>query len=154
VHLRDPRGTLALVTSPEAFFALVERHVTPPMLDAGYTRIGEFDQVADGREQGPLLAVRRRWLTPGRWFSGSFPLRAAGPRGRELVVGYEGYDEEGDDERWVRYRPDCHELDLTDWRGELLGRADRGPWVDRDVPTTEELERRLRVLGDAIASSR
>jgi len=145
------------VTSPDAFFALVECHVTPPMLDAGYTEIGEYDEVTDGREQGPLVAGGPRWFAPWRRVSGSFPLpspRVGGSGGRVLQVGYEGYDEEGvDDERWVRYHPERRELDLTDWREELEGHADWDLWADSDVPTDEELERRVRLLGVAIASS-
>lgn len=67
-----------------------------------------------------------------------------------LTVGYEGRGE--DDEKWLHYYPDSHELDIRDWTDALVGHADWDVWHDLDVTGAGELERRLHVLGRAIRS--
>ena len=67
-----------------------------------------------------------------------------------LTVGYEGRGE--DDEKWLHYYPDSHELDIRDWTDALVGHADWDVWHDPDVTEAGELERRVHVLGRAIRS--
>jgi hypothetical protein len=144
------------VTSPEAFFTLVDRHVTGPMAAADYAKIGEYDEVTDAARAVPLVAARSQWLAAKPWFRNSrlpflLSRRPKGPKERVLRVGYEGFDEDGeDDEKWLDYFPGTEELDLVCWREELDGRADWDVWNDRAVPNTEELERRLRVVRAAM----
>lgn len=141
------------MTSSEEFFALVRRHVTGPMTDAGYAEIGEYDEVSNAARGVPLVAPRRSWLgssrSSGRWRHPSSWAR--GTKERALRVGYEGSNENGDDdEKWVSYFPDTGELDVKDWSDELLPLADWDVWTEQAVPSPEDLERRLRVLGAAI----
>ena len=144
------------MTSSEAFFALVRRHVTGPMNHADYAEIGEYDEVTDGARGVPLVAPHWPWLGSSRWFaSRRSPFSSARnqkrPKERALRVGYEGSTEDGDDdEKWISYFPDTRELDVRDWSEELRPLADWDVWTDQAVPTTEDLERRLRVLGTAI----
>lgn len=140
---------------PEEFFALVDRHLTPPMADAGYTKIGDFDQVTVGARPTPLRAVRPRRLAPRRWHRLFALPRLRGPRGRGaaehvLTVGYEGDGD--DDERWLRYYPDTSELDVRDWREAQTGRADWDITGNLQVSSASELEHRLQALGRAIAA--
>src|SRR4051794_37882005 len=150
------RAHCLLVTSPEAFFGLVDRHVTEPMLAAGYAKIGEYDQMSNAARGVPLVALRWRWLAAQEWFRSSrLPfLLSRGPKGPKehvLRVGYEGLDADGeDDERWLDYFPGTEELVVTDWRCELEAHADRDVCNDSAVPTTEELARRLRVVEAAM----
>jgi hypothetical protein len=144
------------VTSPETFFALVDRHVTGPMAAAGYAKIAEYDDVTDAARSVALVAPRWQWLATRPWFTNSrlpFLLhrRPKGPKERVLSVGYEGSDDDGeDDERWLEYFPATDELDLGSWSTELAGVADWDVRSDRAVVTTEELERRLRVVAAAM----
>jgi hypothetical protein len=80
------------VTSPEAFFALVDRHVTGPMAAADYAKIGDYDEVTDGARAVPLVvAARSQWLDTKPWFRNSHPFlfsrRPKGPKERVLRVG-------------------------------------------------------------------
>jgi hypothetical protein len=144
------------VTSPEAFFALVDRHVTGPMTAAGYLRIGAYDEVSEGARGVPLAAARWQWLAAQPWFRSSrlpflLSRRSRAPKERVLRVGYEGVDGDGqDDEKWIDYFPETLELDLVCWSAELRAHADWDVWKTRAVPTAAELERRLRVVGAAM----
>jgi hypothetical protein len=126
------------------------------MAAADYAKIGGYDEVTDGARSVPLVAARSRWLATKPWFRNSrlpflLSRRPKGPKVRVLRVGYEGFDADGeDDERWLDYFPGTEELDLVCWTEELDGHADWDVWNDRAVPTAEELERRLRVVGEAM----
>ena len=145
-----------VVTSAAAFFALVDRHVTGPMEAAGYVKIGEYDEVTDSARALPLIAARPQWLAAWPRFRESrlvawWTPHPRSPKERVHRVGYEGVDERGeDDEKWLDHFPATEELAVLDWGEELGGHADWDVWTDRAVPTAEELEHRLRVLGEAM----
>jgi hypothetical protein len=130
--------------TPQTYFALVQRHLTQPMLDAGHHKIGEFDHpeatpTSVLRSAGPCLRNTRFRL---------LRKRSSEPKVRELAVGYELSDI--DEEKWITYHPETGELDLIDWREVLEGHADWDVWFDNHVPNEEELERRLVVLSHAL----
>src|SRR3954454_8080069 len=65
------RAHCLVVTSPESFFALVDRHVTGPMLAADYAKIGEYDEMSNAARGTPLVAARWQWLVRQEWFRSS-----------------------------------------------------------------------------------
>lgn len=136
--------------TPQEFFALVERHLTRPMLDAGHFKIGEFDH-PEANPNRVLTSAGSWWLRKTR-VSTLLRKRSREPKVRELAVGYELST--SDEEKWIRYYPDTGELDLIAWRDTLEGHADWDVWFDTLVPNEEELERRLLVLSTAFRTGK
>lgn len=116
------------------------------MLDAGYAKIGEFDQVGAGPTSG-LLVAGAAWRRKTRVIRRLREPRS-GRRVRVLQVGYEA--DVGDEEKWLTFYPDSGELDVISWRDTLEGHADWDVWHDRLVSDDKELERRLVALGSAL----
>lgn len=146
------------MTTSAEFFALVDSHVTLPMAEAGYAKIGSSDEWSNSSRPVPLQAVRPKWLASRRWFGRDrlSRLLSRGSRRPEehvLAVGFEGYENGQGDEKWLHWYPDSKELDIRDWRDALAGHADWDVWHDLDVSRAGELERRLRVLGRAVRQS-
>ena len=138
-------STLSRVITSQDFFALVERHVTPAMLEAHYVKIGEYEGMRSFPASGLLSSVTA-WPRRIRFLSWLRKDRGA-PKVAALEVGYEG---SVDDEQWIQYYPESRELDLSLWRDTLDGHADWDVWHDLVVQDEAELERRLEVLGAAI----
>lgn len=136
--------------TPQKFFALVERHLTQPMLDAGHVKIGEFDH-AEATPNSVLTSAGPWWLRRMR-VSTLRRKRSSEPKVRELAVGYELST--SDEEQWIRYYPETGKLDLIAWRDTLAGHADWDVWFDTLVPEEEELERRLLVLSTALRNGK
>lgn len=137
---------LSSVITAKDFFALVERHLTPAMLEAHYVKIGEYDEMRSSPTSGLLVSSGHGGPRRSRFSSWLRKHRGA-PKVAALAVGYEGGV---DDEQWLDYYPVTRELDLTSWRDTLDGHADWDVWHDHIVQDEAELERRLVILGAAI----
>lgn len=139
-------STLSGVVTAQDFFTLVDRHLTTPMLEAHYVKIGEYDVVRSSPAAGLLSSGR---AGPGRSRVSSWlQERRRGPEVAAFEVGFERSSD--GDEEWICYYPGTRELDLISWRDVLGGHADWDVWHDRMVPDEAELERRLVVLCAAI----
>jgi hypothetical protein len=130
----------------DEFVAWVDRYVTPPMAALGFVvcstgeGLGTVHRVALKRVTG--------WRAARIWRGRPPLLRARQRRTREFSVGFEG---ESGHELWVRYMPDVHTLDASDW-GYSLSR--HVPWDrrgEREIVDRAELQQRLSLMGQAIA---
>lgn len=130
------------------FFGWAGAYVTPAMEAHGYVVCAEGAGMTDDRDRRlrrvrfhRAAAVRDRILSSAPWRTRR-PLRCA----------YLGYEGEGGNEYWLTYVPERRWLDLEWWMDVLQGHAD---WDvrSREPVAREELRRRLRLVGHAVAAS-
>jgi hypothetical protein len=147
-----------MVFHANTFFSEVDRHVTSPMVRLGYHRLPP----STGISSAPALLVSQtRWrrtlpsLRSNRWTR---------QRGEPvLAVGYEATDEDvarqldPDDpatfeELWISYYPSPGRLELSSWTELLTGHADWDADDDGASSSDAELQRRIRLCGEAVES--
>jgi hypothetical protein len=150
VRILSAGRTVFGVSSPGAFFDLVDHHLTPAMADAGFAVIERVDELTSSARPVPLVRARPQWLVRRQWFRRSrlAPLLLARPEPAAERVFRVGYESE-EDEKWLTYFPRTQELDAGDWVEELAATHDQS-LQDRVVPSAEELEQTLRLLGSVM----
>lgn len=138
------------VISSQAFFGLVDEHLTPAMAALGYHRIGgtENDQPAS---RGVLQTKRWRPFRSRPAGRTDFLLYdfgfEASQRARQLV---DPGDPESADELWLSFEPASGELDVHDWADIVATRVTWDPRTPLGPGREPDLRRRLAETGEAV----